>query len=78
MVTQAAKLTSKGQLTLPREIREKLGVRPGDVLEFVEEDGEFYIRRRIVESPFDRYVGYLRDKTGEEPDLLVEQMRGRE
>jgi|APSaa5957512622_1039677.scaffolds.fasta_scaffold38958_2 antitoxin PrlF len=78
MSMQAAKLTSKGQLTLPKEIREKLGVRPGDVLEFVEEGGEFYIRRRIVVSPFDRYVGYLRDRAGEEPDQLVEDMRGHE
>ena len=63
---------------MPKEIREKLGVRPGDVLEFVEEGGEFYIRRRIVVSPFDRYVGYLRDRAGEEPDQLVEDMRGHE
>ena len=33
-----ATLTSKGQVTLPKPIRDKLGVRPGDRLEFREQD----------------------------------------
>jgi len=31
-----ATLTSKGQITLPVEIRRRLGLKPGDVLEFDE------------------------------------------
>ena len=31
-----ATLTSKGQITLPRVVREKLGVSAGDRVEFVE------------------------------------------
>ena len=34
-----AKVTSKGQVTIPREIRRRLGVRAGDKLEF-EEDAQ--------------------------------------
>jgi AbrB family looped-hinge helix DNA binding protein len=35
-----AKMTSKGQITLPKEIRTKLGLRQGDRVRFViEEDG---------------------------------------
>jgi antitoxin PrlF len=37
----ATKMTSKGQITLPKEVREKLGISPGDELEFIEEEGEF-------------------------------------
>ncbi|HUZ78825.1 MAG TPA: AbrB/MazE/SpoVT family DNA-binding domain-containing protein [Chloroflexota bacterium] len=29
-----AKLTSKGQITVPRAVREKLQVKPGDALDF--------------------------------------------
>lgn len=29
-----ATMTSKGQFTLPQEIREKLGLKPGDKIEF--------------------------------------------
>jgi antitoxin PrlF len=40
----AATLTSKGQLTLPKEIRTAMGVGPGDRVEFVRmEDGNFAV-----------------------------------
>lgn len=29
-----ARITSKGQITIPREVRVRLGVEPGDALEF--------------------------------------------
>lgn len=34
----AATLTSKGQTTIPRRVRERLGLKPGDRLEFVVQD----------------------------------------
>jgi len=39
-----ATLTSKGQLTLPKEVRTALGVGPGDRVDFVRmEDGNFAV-----------------------------------
>lgn len=36
-----ATLTSKGQTTIPKDVREFLGVKPGDRLEFIpQEDGK--------------------------------------
>jgi AbrB family looped-hinge helix DNA binding protein len=35
MLMAAATLTSKGQLTLPKDVRAALGVRPGDRVDFV-------------------------------------------
>ena len=41
----AATLTSKGQTTIPKEIREFLGIGPGDKLDFVvESDGRVILR----------------------------------
>jgi antitoxin PrlF len=40
----AATLTSKGQLTLPKDVRDALGVGPGDRVDFVKmEDGNFAV-----------------------------------
>jgi AbrB family looped-hinge helix DNA binding protein len=41
-----AKITSKGQITLPAEVREALGVRPGERVVFLPATGgEFRVRR---------------------------------
>jgi antitoxin PrlF len=52
-----AKVTSKGQVTIPREVRRRLGVRAGDRLLF-EEDGDG-VRVTAVrkESAFAKYAG---------------------
>jgi antitoxin PrlF len=50
-----ATLTSKGQLTLPKAIRERLRLQPGDAVDFVvAPDGEIYVRAGRVD------VGELR------------------
>jgi AbrB family looped-hinge helix DNA binding protein len=52
-----AKMTSKGQITVPREIRKLLGIKPGDKVRFDEEDGEVHVRRDGAESVFEKYRG---------------------
>ena len=43
-----ATLTSKGQLVIPKAIREHLGLRPGDKLDFVvQDDGDVLIRPAV-------------------------------
>jgi AbrB family looped-hinge helix DNA binding protein len=45
MAIAHSKLTSQGQISVPSEIRRKLGVGPGSVLEWGEEDGAIVVRR---------------------------------
>ena len=40
---ELAKITSKGQITIPIYVRRKLGVNEGDKLLFVEEEGRIFI-----------------------------------
>jgi AbrB family looped-hinge helix DNA binding protein len=42
-----ATLTSKGQITIPIAIREKLGLKPGDQIEF-DETATILVGRRVV------------------------------
>ncbi len=37
------RVTTKGQVTIPRNIRETLGISPETEIDFVEDDGRFYI-----------------------------------
>jgi AbrB family looped-hinge helix DNA binding protein len=39
------KITSKGQVTIPKEIREELGFLPGTEVEFVRDAGEVRVRK---------------------------------
>jgi AbrB family looped-hinge helix DNA binding protein len=39
------RVTSKGQVTIPKPVRDRLGIRPGSEVAFEEEDGRFYLVR---------------------------------
>lgn len=39
------RITSKGQVTIPKELRDRLGLLPGTEVEFIEENGEARVRK---------------------------------
>ncbi len=45
MTIAQSKVTAQGQISVPAEIRKKLGLRPGSVLEWDEKGGEVVVRR---------------------------------
>ncbi|HTZ57111.1 MAG TPA: AbrB/MazE/SpoVT family DNA-binding domain-containing protein [Acidobacteriaceae bacterium] len=60
MTPPSSTISSKGQITLPLEIRRRLGLREGDRVEFVVEDERTIIRpARTAENPFEKYAGSL-------------------
>ena len=71
-----AKVTSKGQVTIPKKIRERLGVQPGEDVGFEEKHGMVYIKKAVTRSPFDRWVGKLKHLKGLRSDDLVREIRG--
>jgi AbrB family looped-hinge helix DNA binding protein len=48
---KAARITSKGQITVPREIRRALGVGPGDKLLFEKDGGGISCSARANQKP---------------------------
>ena len=66
-----ATLTSKGQVTLPKEIRERLGLTAGSRLDFsIDDNGE--LRVRPVATTALGLAGLLR-RPGQ-PPVTIEQM----
>jgi AbrB family looped-hinge helix DNA binding protein len=52
-----AKVTSKGQITVPVEIRRSLGVKPGDKIRFEQQESGIRVVRDADENPFERWRG---------------------
>ena len=46
MALAHSKLTSQGQISVPATIRQKLGVKPGSILEWHEEGDKIVVRRK--------------------------------
>ena len=45
MVIAQSKLTTQGQISVPAEVRRKLGLDPGSILEWDEEDEKVVVRK---------------------------------
>lgn len=71
-VSKDATITSKGQVTIPKRIRDELGLQAGTEIEFtIEEDGT--IRVRPKEPPFDR-LRAVKERLADR-DVDLEEMR---
>jgi AbrB family looped-hinge helix DNA binding protein len=68
-------ISSKGQITVPIEIREKLGLLPGTAVRFELRDGEAVLYKATHGAhPVDRLYGRL--KLARPVDRLLDEMRG--
>lgn len=65
-----ATLTSKGQITIPVRIRERLHLKPGDVLEF-EENAPFIQARKTI--PPEAWANLNELWQDPHPDLTVDE-----
>ncbi|NKB70508.1 MAG: AbrB/MazE/SpoVT family DNA-binding domain-containing protein [Candidatus Latescibacteria bacterium] len=49
------RVTTKGQVTIPQPIREKMGIAPHSEVDFVEEDGRVYLVKKTSPAPQSRF-----------------------
>lgn len=74
------RVTSKGQVTIPIEIRKKLGLNDGESeVDFVEEGGTIRLVKRTADSPvksrFRRYRGLIKNQTTMTTDDIMRLTR---
>lgn len=68
-------LSSKGQITVPVEVRRRLGLAPGTVVHFeVVEGGALLKKGPRGQHPIDRAYGTL--KLDRRVDAVIDEMRG--
>lgn len=68
-------VSEKGQVTIPKALRDRLGIRPGEVLEFREEKGRLVATKATLRDPVEAVYGIL--KLPRPTDELITEMRGK-
>ena len=73
-MSMKAILSEKGQVTIPKLLRERLGLHAGQVLEFQEEQGKLIATKWPSSDPIDAVFGIL--KTTRKTDQVMKVLRG--
>jgi antitoxin PrlF len=68
-------VSEKGQITIPKRLRDRLGLRPGTVLDFEEADGRLIGRRLAPVDTLDELYGILPLPPGG-TDAFIPDIRG--
>lgn len=71
-----AVVSEKGQITIPKKVRERLGIRPGQILEWSEDHGKLVGQKAspVDDDPVRRVYGIL--KIGGSTDEWIKEIRG--
>jgi antitoxin PrlF len=68
-------VSEKGQITIPKRLRDRLGLRPGTVLDFEEAGGRLVGRKLVPADHLDELVGILPRPRGG-TDAMIRELRG--
>jgi AbrB family looped-hinge helix DNA binding protein len=74
-IKKQARITSKGQITVPHEIRRAMGVGPGDHLLFEQDGNEVRVRAVRYVSPFEKYRGIGNPGIGSGRKAIIKWVR---
>jgi AbrB family looped-hinge helix DNA binding protein len=69
-----SRVSEKGQVTIPKGLRDRLGIRPGAVLDFAVEDDRLVAAKVREHGRLDQVFGIV-DVTGG-TDAAIEALRG--
>ena len=69
-------VSEKGQITIPKAVREELGIRPGTVLEVAAVEGRLVARKQENADPLSRWRGRGRLPAGASVDEYLRAARG--
>lgn len=67
-------VSEKGQVTVPKRLRDRLGIRPGDLLDFQEEEGRLVATKVVPRDPVESVYGILDLPIG--TDEMIARLRG--
>ncbi len=72
------RITEKGQVTIPKPIRERYGLYPGTEIRFIEREHRVMVEKGSGQDVWGRYYGYLKPslKKGWRTHELIRLLRG--
>jgi AbrB family looped-hinge helix DNA binding protein len=70
-----SRLSERGQVVIPKPLRKRLGLRPGQLLDFVEDGGRLVVTKVGSEDPVEKVYGVLRLRRS--TDAFIEALRGK-
>lgn len=71
-----ATVAERGQVTIPKKLRDRLGIVPHTVLEFHEDNGKLIVVKADQSDPVSSVIGCLKIDKG--TDELIRQLRDSE
>lgn len=69
-------VSEKGQITIPKPLRVRLGLRKGQILDVNEDNGKLILAKRNSRDAIDELYGIL--KLGRRTDEIIDELRGSE
>jgi antitoxin PrlF len=69
-------LSEKGQVTIPKEIRDDLGLTPGSLLDFTVDQGRIIVRKVIPRDPIASWRGRGKLPSGSSVSDYLNAIRG--
>ncbi len=69
-----AKVAERGQVTIPKVLRDRLGIKPGTILEFKEDHGKIVAVKSVTMDTIDQFYGTF--GSGRRTDDIMQELRG--